>query len=113
MAENLFPDDSLALKKLWAIKRGVSVDEKLALLEETFGLPFDAAYEQEEIPPVAKSSETYDRMNARAKALRSRPNRYEPELLPRGDYAGNPGTHDELKGPWDYLPDRGRNYLLG
>ena len=83
MAENLFPDDPLALKKLWAIKRGMSVDEKLALLEETFGLPFDAAYEQEEIPPVAKSSETYDRMNARAKALRSRPNRYEPELLPR------------------------------
>ena len=58
MAENLFPDDPLALKKLWAIKRGMSVDEKLALLEETFGLPFDAAYEQEEIPPVAKSSET-------------------------------------------------------
>ncbi|MBR5962140.1 MAG: hypothetical protein IKZ98_14245 [Clostridia bacterium] len=83
MAENLFPDDPLALKKLWAIKRGVSVDEKLALLEETFGLPFDVAYEQEEIPPVAKSSETYDRMNARAKALRNRPNRYEPELLPK------------------------------
>ena len=83
MAENLFPDDPLALKKLWAIKRGVSVEEKLALLEETFGLPFDAAYEQEEIPPVAKSSETYDRMNARAKALRNRPNRYEPELLPQ------------------------------
>ena len=86
MAENLFPDDPLALKKLWAIKRGMSVDEKLALLEETFGLPFDAAYEQEEIPPVAKSSETYDRMNARAKALRSRPNRYEPELLPREEW---------------------------
>ena len=86
MAENLFPEDPLALKKLWAIKRGMSVDEKLALLEETFGLPFDAAYEQEEIPLVAKSSETYDRMNARAKALRSRPNRYEPELLPREEW---------------------------
>lgn len=83
MAENLFPEDPLALKKLWAIKRGVSVDEKLALLEETFGLPFDAAYEQEEIPPVPKSSETYDRMNAGAKALRNRLNRYQPELLPR------------------------------
>ena len=86
VAENLFPEDPLALKNLWAIKRGVSVDEKLALLEETFGLPFDAAYEQEEIPPVLKSSETYDRMNARAKALRNRPNRYQPELLPREEW---------------------------
>lgn len=86
MAANLFPDDPQALKKLWAVKRGVSVDEKLTLLEETFGLPFYAVYEDEEIAPVKKSSKTFDIMNARAKELRNRPNLYSAELLPAEEW---------------------------
>ena len=56
--------------------------ESFRLLEETFGLPFDVVYEQEEIEKIKKSDETWKILKAREKEFQNRPNRFELELLP-------------------------------
>ena len=81
-AGEMFPEDPTVLKKLRAMKWCTSVDESFRLLEETFGLPFDVVYEQEEIEKVKKSDETWKTLKAREKEFRNRPNRFELELLP-------------------------------
>ena len=82
VAGEMFPDDPTVLKKLRTMKWCTSVDESFRLLEETFGLPFDVVYEQEEIEKVKKSDETWKTLKAREKEFRNRPNRFEAELLP-------------------------------
>ena len=81
-AGEMFPDDPTVLKKLRTMKWCTTVDESLRLLEETFGLPFDVVYEQEEIEKVKKNDETWKTLKAREKEFRNRPNRFELELLP-------------------------------
>ena len=81
-AGEMFPEDPTVLKKLRMMKWCTSVDESFRLLEETFGLPFDVVYEQEEIEKVKKSDETWKTLKAREKEFRNRPNRFELEMLP-------------------------------
>lgn len=77
----LIPEDPMALKKLHALKDCISVEEKLTLLEETFGLPFYALYEQKTIPAVVQSDHTWNAVKTRAEILRKRPNRFRIEEL--------------------------------
>lgn len=82
----LLPDDPLALKKLRAIKDCISIEEKLTLLEETFGLPFYALHEQETVSPIERSDHTWNAVKTRKAALRNRPNRFRVEELAREDW---------------------------
>ena len=77
----LLPDDPNALKKLKAAVDCVSLEEKVRLLEETFGLPFWALHEQERVPAVVKSDKTWLAVKARMDALKKRPNRFREEPL--------------------------------
>lgn len=76
----LLPEDNDAAKKLRLLTGCATLEEQLALLEETFGLPFYALHEQEDIPPVPKGRTIYDSVRQRQSELKKRPNQY--ALLP-------------------------------
>ena len=82
VAGEMFPEDPKILKKLRTMKWCANIGESFTLLEETFGLPFEIVYETEEIPQAEKSDETWEKLKAREKEFRNRPNRFEAELLP-------------------------------
>ena len=79
----ILPEDPDALKKFRSMKNCASMDESISLLEETFGLPFYALYEDDSIQPVPKSEKTWNTVETRRKALLSRPNRFRTVDLPR------------------------------
>ena len=79
----ILPEDPDALKKFRSTKNCASMDESISLLEETFGLPFYALYEDDNIQPVPKSDKTWNAVEARRKALLGRPNQFRTVDLPR------------------------------
>ena len=77
----LLPSDPKALRKLRAIKDCASIEESTSLLEETFGLPFYALHEQEEICAVPIKEDTWNIVTARVEAFKKRPNRFRIQTL--------------------------------
>ena len=92
----LIPEDLTALKKLHALKDCISIEEKLTLLEETFGLPFYVLYEQETIPAARQSNHTWNAVKMRAEILRKRPNRFRIEELPQQNWPYSAKTRMDL-----------------
>ncbi len=82
----LLPSDPKALKKLRAIKDCASIEESTSLLEETFGLPFYALHEQEEIRAVPLKENTWNTVKARSEAFKKRPNRFRIQTLTREEW---------------------------
>ena len=82
----LLPSDPKALKKLRALKDCASIEEGTSLLEETFGLPFYALYEQETVSAVPIKESTWNNVNARIEAFRKRPNRFRIQTLNRDEW---------------------------
>ncbi|MBR6029144.1 MAG: hypothetical protein IKP40_08630 [Clostridia bacterium] len=82
----LLPEDPSAARKFKALGDCVTMDEKLSLLEETFGLPFYALLEQEKVTAAKKSERTWETMKARKNALKKRQNRFRAEPLAEADW---------------------------
>lgn len=79
------PEDPEAGKKLGLLSRCRTMDEQLALLEETFGL---ALYDLYDEPPriMERSAETYRRIKAREEELKKRKNRFRPVSVEEKDW---------------------------
>lgn len=82
----LLPDDRSAVRKLRTLKQCASFEEKLGLLEETFGLPFYALIEDPDIRQPEKSDRTFLKVTKRAAELRKRPSRFRLTELERSEW---------------------------
>ncbi len=91
----LLPEDTSALKKLRAVKSCISIDEQVALLEETFGLPFYVLNEQEEVPLVEQGDKVWNTLIARVEKLRKRPNQFQIVQLTQDEWPDS--TKDRMR----------------
>ena len=94
-------DDPEAGKKLGLLSRCRTMDEQLALLEETFGLALYDLYD-EPPRPVERSEKTYRRVKAREEELKKRKNRFHPVAVEDKDWPRGLKAWFDLRHPTPY-----------